>query len=251
VRTRGRQLETRCILGGERFDDRIVWHRTSVDASHSITPETIHLWGETRCLDYANSVDWSPEDEHVDPEQTDVLRTEHTLGRWGRRVDLLRDDAEPASAAELRRARALRDAVYRLFSSISRNQKPTREDLDVLMSNLRPGRRARLSAGRRGLLHARLAGTRSTKDPLRRRHRRDRPASGSRPPEASQPLPRAELRMAVPQHQRTPALVLDVHLRQPREDAAAAPTPHNAGRLTGADFLDDCPAKVRETILAC
>jgi predicted RNA-binding Zn ribbon-like protein len=101
----------------------------------SRTPETIHLWGETLCLDYANSVDWSPDDEHVDPEHTDVLRTEHALGCWGRRLELLRDDAEPASAAELDRARTLRDAVYRLFCSISRDQKPTRKDLDVLMSN--------------------------------------------------------------------------------------------------------------------
>jgi predicted RNA-binding Zn ribbon-like protein len=101
----------------------------------SRTPETVHLWGETLCLDYANSVDWSPEDEHVDPERTDVLRTEDTLGRWGRRLDLLRDNAEQASAAELRRARALRDALYRLFSSISRDQKPSTKDLDVLMSN--------------------------------------------------------------------------------------------------------------------
>jgi predicted RNA-binding Zn ribbon-like protein len=111
-------------------------------------PETIHLWGETLCLDYANSVDWSPEDEHVDPEQTDVLRTGHTLLRWGRRLELLRDDAEPASAAELRRARALRDAVYRLFSSISRDQKPARKHLDVLMSNYVEGvKHASLLAG--------------------------------------------------------------------------------------------------------
>jgi predicted RNA-binding Zn ribbon-like protein len=95
----------------------------------------VHLWGETLCLDYANSVAWSPEDEHVDPERTDVLLTEEMLGRWGRRLDLLSDNAEPASAAELRRARALRDAVYRLFSSISRDQEPARKDLDVLMSN--------------------------------------------------------------------------------------------------------------------
>jgi predicted RNA-binding Zn ribbon-like protein len=101
----------------------------------SRTPDTIHLWGDTLCLDYANSVYWSPEDEHVDPEQSDVLRTEDMLGRWGRRLDLLSDDAEPASAAELRRARALRDAVHRLFASISRDQKPARNDLDVLMSN--------------------------------------------------------------------------------------------------------------------
>jgi predicted RNA-binding Zn ribbon-like protein len=93
----------------------------------SRTPETIK---ETLCLDFANSVDWSTEDEHVD-----VLRTAETLGRWGRRLDLLSDDAEPASAAELRRARALREAVYRLFSSISQDQEPARKDLDVLMSN--------------------------------------------------------------------------------------------------------------------
>jgi predicted RNA-binding Zn ribbon-like protein len=101
----------------------------------SRTPETVPLWGGTLCLDYANSVDWSPEDEHVDPEQTDVLRTGDMLGRWGRRRDLLSDDAEPASVAELRRARALRDAAYRLFSAISRDLKPARKDLDVLMSS--------------------------------------------------------------------------------------------------------------------
>ena len=93
----------------------------------SPTPETIQ---ETLCLDYANSVEWSSEDEHVD-----VLRTEDMLGRWGRRLGLLSDDAKPASAAELRRARALRAAVYGLFSSISQDQEPARKDLDVLMSN--------------------------------------------------------------------------------------------------------------------
>jgi predicted RNA-binding Zn ribbon-like protein len=100
----------------------------------SRTPETIHLWGETLCLEYANSVDWSSEDEHAHPEQTDVLGTEDMLGRWGRRLDLLSDHAE-ASAAELRRARALRDAVYRLFSSVSRDRQPAGKDLDVLMRN--------------------------------------------------------------------------------------------------------------------
>lgn len=117
----------------------------------SRTPESVHLWGETLCLDYANSVDWSLEDVPVDPEHTDMLRTERMLGRWGRRLDLLRDDAEPASAAELRRARALRDAVYRLFSSISRDQKPARNDLDVLTSNyIESVKRATLLAGEDG-----------------------------------------------------------------------------------------------------
>lgn len=99
------------------------------------TPEKVHLWGETLCLDYANSVDWSPENEHIDPEQTDVLRTEDMLGRWGGRCDLLSEDAKRASAAELDCARSLRDAVYRFFSSICRGQGPERRDLDLLMSN--------------------------------------------------------------------------------------------------------------------
>jgi predicted RNA-binding Zn ribbon-like protein len=117
----------------------------------SRTPESVHLWGETLCLDFANSVDWSLEDVPVDPEHTDMLRTERMLGRWGRRLDLLRDDAEPASAAELRRARALRDAVYRLFSSISRDQKPARNDLDVLTSNyIESAKHATLLAGEDG-----------------------------------------------------------------------------------------------------
>jgi predicted RNA-binding Zn ribbon-like protein len=114
----------------------------------SPAPETSHLWGETLCLDYANSVQWSPEDTHVDPQQTDVLRTENALGSWGRRLGLLSDDATPASGAELHRARALREAVHRLFSSISRGQEPARQDLDVLLSNyVEAAEHASLQAG--------------------------------------------------------------------------------------------------------
>ena len=101
--------------------------------ARSLTPETVHLWGETLCLDFANSVSWSPEAEHVDPEQTDVLRGEAMLVRWGRRMGLLGDDAEAASAAELRRTRALRDAVHRLFGAISRHEEPAGGDVDLLM----------------------------------------------------------------------------------------------------------------------
>lgn len=97
-------------------------------------PETIHLWGEALCLDYANTVDWSPDDEPLHPEQTDVLRTPDTLGRWGQRLDLL-SDATLASADELCHARVLRDAVHCLFSSISRDKEPSKKDLEVLMSN--------------------------------------------------------------------------------------------------------------------
>jgi predicted RNA-binding Zn ribbon-like protein len=114
----------------------------------SRTPETIHLWGETLCLDYANSVDWSHDDKHVDPEQTDVLRTEGMLGAWGRRLALLSRGVRPASAAELQQARALRDAVYRVFSSIGREREPATKDLEVLMGNYREAlQRASLVSG--------------------------------------------------------------------------------------------------------
>lgn len=98
------------------------------------TPELTPLWGETLCLDYANTVYWSPADEHFDPERTDLLRTGDMLARWGRRLDLLGDDAKPVSDAELRRARVLRDAAYRLFSAIGRGARPAAQDLDALMS---------------------------------------------------------------------------------------------------------------------
>lgn len=97
------------------------------------TPETVHLWGEALCLDYANSVDWSSEDAHVDPEQTDVLRGEGMLVRWGRRLELLGEHTEQASAAEEDRARTLRDIVHRLFSSISRGEEPAKKDLEALI----------------------------------------------------------------------------------------------------------------------
>jgi predicted RNA-binding Zn ribbon-like protein len=125
-------------LGGSRETSRhltIYQPRAGKVYSVSRTPETIPLWGGTLCLDYVNSVDWSAEAEQIDPEQTDVLRTEGMLGRWGRRLELLSNDAEPASPAELRRARALRDAAYRLLSSVSQGQRPAERDLDVLMGN--------------------------------------------------------------------------------------------------------------------
>ncbi|HEX2233355.1 MAG TPA: ABATE domain-containing protein [Thermoleophilaceae bacterium] len=97
------------------------------------TPETVHLWGETLCLDFANSVDWSAEEEHVDADQTDVLRTADMLARWGERVGLLGNDVTPTSTAELGRARELRDAIYRLFAAIGRLEEPADADLDLLM----------------------------------------------------------------------------------------------------------------------
>jgi predicted RNA-binding Zn ribbon-like protein len=99
----------------------------------SRTPETVPLWGGTLCLDFANSVDWSPGDEYVDAERTDVLLTGDMLARWARRLGVLGDDVTSTSAAELDRARALRDAVYRLFAAVSRHEQPAGADIDLLM----------------------------------------------------------------------------------------------------------------------
>ncbi len=93
------------------------------------TPENNPLWGETLCLDFANSVDWSG-DEHFRPDETDVLRSADELGRWGRRLGLLSERAAPAGVAELRRARELRDALHRLFSETA-----VQESLDLLMAS--------------------------------------------------------------------------------------------------------------------
>ncbi len=101
------------------------------------TPETIPLWGGTLCLDFANSVDWSPGGEYVDADRTDVLRTGEMLARWGRRLGLLGDDVTSTSARELDRARALRDAVYRLFAAVSRHEEPACGDIDLVMRGYR------------------------------------------------------------------------------------------------------------------
>jgi predicted RNA-binding Zn ribbon-like protein len=85
------------------------------------TPETIELWGGTLCLDFANSVDWSEECEHVAPERTDVLAEPDELERWGARLGI---ETPPSDAAELTRARTLRDALYRVFA-----REPSAPDL--------------------------------------------------------------------------------------------------------------------------
>src|ERR671923_145608 len=49
-------------------------------------PETVHLWGGTLCLDFANSVDWSGDDEPLD--DSDVLRDGDDVRRWAQRVGI-------------------------------------------------------------------------------------------------------------------------------------------------------------------
>jgi len=97
------------------------------------TPESVPLWGETLCLDFANSVDWTAQDEHFVPERTDVLAGAELLLRWGRRLGVLDAGAKPPTEVELRAARELRDATYRVFAALGRGELPAQRDLDLLM----------------------------------------------------------------------------------------------------------------------
>jgi predicted RNA-binding Zn ribbon-like protein len=83
-------------------------------------PETIHLFGGRLCLDFANTVDWSPDGE---PIADDVLLAPDELARWGRRLGVL--DGEPEIAArELAAARRLRAALHAMFAAVAEGADP-------------------------------------------------------------------------------------------------------------------------------
>jgi predicted RNA-binding Zn ribbon-like protein len=110
------------------------------------TPETIKLLGGRLCLDFANSVDWSPTGEPLPG--TDALTAPDALERWARRLRLDEPGAEPlpraerdpaagagaspAPSSELAAARELRAALYLLFSSLAADGAPPPETLESL-----------------------------------------------------------------------------------------------------------------------
>jgi predicted RNA-binding Zn ribbon-like protein len=96
-----------------------------------VTPETIKLWGGALCLDFANSVDWSPTDEALTP-STDALLTPRDLARWGRRLGVVRGRLPAVGDGELEAARALRLVLHRIFSALAQERRPRRADLDAL-----------------------------------------------------------------------------------------------------------------------
>ena len=55
------------------------------------------------------------------------------LARWGRRLGLVGDTA-PSGAAELARARELREAIYAIFAAIAGDEAPGADDLETLAS---------------------------------------------------------------------------------------------------------------------
>jgi predicted RNA-binding Zn ribbon-like protein len=96
-----------------------------------VTPETIKLWGGALCLDFANSVDWSPTDEPLTP-STDALLTPRDLARWGRRLGVVSGRLPAVDDAELEAAQTLRLVLHRIFSALAGERRPRRADLEAL-----------------------------------------------------------------------------------------------------------------------
>ncbi len=99
----------------------------------------------TLCLDFANTVDWHASDK---PQET--LNGYGDLVEWSRRQRLLTSHEAVSLIARARgqtdtgdtvmaNATALREAIYRLFSSKAHERPPDKKDLEVLNSNLARG----------------------------------------------------------------------------------------------------------------
>jgi predicted RNA-binding Zn ribbon-like protein len=94
------------------------------------------------CLDFANTVEW-----HASDSPQDTLHSFADLADWAHKVGLLTKpetqgllrgaEANPAQAERvLRRAIQLREAVYRIFVSLSKGKKPADLDMDELNKSL-------------------------------------------------------------------------------------------------------------------
>jgi len=90
------------------------------------------------CLDFANTVNW-----HASDHPEDGLMGYADLARWGEAAGMLTPgkaeqliqsgEEEPESAAEsLARAVKLREAIYRIFASISDGAPTSQDDLKIL-----------------------------------------------------------------------------------------------------------------------
>ena len=102
----------------------------------------LSLRGGRLCLDFANTADW-----HASNLPVEHLTSYAELVAWGLHVGTLTKrqgqrllaeatDRPLAATAVLERAIVLRDAVYRLFSAVSRGLEPQAADLAVLNAEL-------------------------------------------------------------------------------------------------------------------
>jgi predicted RNA-binding Zn ribbon-like protein len=82
------------------------------------------------CLDFANSVDWSEQDETLAAE--DVLRDPQDLKRWGKRLGIFSPRVAAIDEDELRATHALRRAIYHTFAALARGGPPPRQALEQI-----------------------------------------------------------------------------------------------------------------------
>ena len=84
-----------------------------------VTPESIKLQGGALSVDFANSVDWTQDEQEL--AATDALLEADSLDRWGRRLGVA---GKPGGAEELELARGLRTALHHIFTALARGQEP-------------------------------------------------------------------------------------------------------------------------------
>lgn len=112
------------------------------DERATTTARQFLLLGGSLCLDFANTADW-----HAGDAPVEMLTGYATLLDWGQATGILdarqaarlaREAVDDPQAAEeaLRRAIALRETIYRLFSRIAAGNDPERADLAELNAAL-------------------------------------------------------------------------------------------------------------------
>jgi predicted RNA-binding Zn ribbon-like protein len=92
-----------------------------------LTPESIKLQGGALSVDFANSVDWTEDEQEIPA--TDALLEPDSLERWGTRLGVA---GSPGGPDELELARGLRTALHNIFSALAREQEPDEFSLSRL-----------------------------------------------------------------------------------------------------------------------
>ena len=189
-------------------------------AEGSVTPETIKLWGGSLCLDFANSVDWSPAGDPLSPH--DGCAAERA-GAGALGPPARRGARAPAAGRERRRAeghaRLAARAAPHLLGARAGSPPGAGRPRRARPRPCRGGGAAALAAADDGAWRLDWPARRPAARPLRGRGRRRRAARRPGPPRARAPLPGPVVRLAVPRHQRPAAVVLDDDVRQPGQDA--------------------------------
>jgi predicted RNA-binding Zn ribbon-like protein len=121
---------------------------------HATMAKLHPLWADQRCLDFANTVEprgapdpFTPPPGH---ERRDSLRSYTDLVAWATFAEVITEEialglleaaaTRPAAAARtLARAIALREAIYRLFWMIAREETPRADDLALVAEEYAAG----------------------------------------------------------------------------------------------------------------